>query len=56
MGQGLANEERAKQHQREMQTPQVQASEMTYGKNGITKENGFVRNSEGKISYVGGKK
>ena len=56
MEQALANEERAIQHRREMQTPQGQASEMTYGATGITEENGYVRDSEGKITYVGGKK
>ncbi|KAL8822542.1 MAG: hypothetical protein Q9191_006722 [Dirinaria sp. TL-2023a] len=56
MQQALANEERAKQRQREMETQQVQDSEMTYGVNGITEDNGFVKSSEGKISYAGGKK
>lgn len=53
MEQALANEESAIQKQREMQTPQVQASEMTYGANGITEENGFQVDSEGKVTYVG---
>ena len=56
MEQALANEERAIQRQREMETPQVQASDMTYGANGITKENGYIRDSDGKITYVGVKK
>ncbi len=56
MEQGLANEEQAIEHQRTMQTPQVQGSDTTYGTNNITKENGFERDSEGKITYVGGKK
>ena len=56
MEQALANEERAIQRRREMETPQAQASDMTYGANGITKENGYIRDSDGKITYVGVKK
>ncbi len=56
MGEALANEERAIQWQREMQMPQVQASDLGYGKNGITKENGYVKDGDGKVTYVGGKK
>ncbi|KIN07008.1 hypothetical protein OIDMADRAFT_174081 [Oidiodendron maius Zn] len=56
MEQALANEERAIQRRREMETPQAKASDMTYGANGITKENGYIRDSDGKITYVGVKK
>ena len=49
----LANEDKARANQRSMQTAQGQASNMTYGQNGITAENGYVQDSNGKISYVG---
>lgn len=55
MKQALVNEDRARQNQREMSTPQVQASSLTYGSNGITKENGYVKDSNGNISYQGKK-
>ncbi|KAJ5350427.1 hypothetical protein N7541_008154 [Penicillium brevicompactum] len=55
MKQALVNEDRARQNQREMSTPQAQASSLTYGSNGITKENGYVKDSNGNISYQGKK-
>lgn len=55
MKQALANEDRARQNQREHSTPQVQASSMTYGSNGITRENGYVKDSKGNITYQGKK-
>ncbi|CAI7640761.1 unnamed protein product [Penicillium bialowiezense] len=55
MKDALVHEDRARQKQREMSTPQVQASSLTWGSNGITKENGWVRDSNGKISYQGKK-
>ncbi|KAF7293968.1 hypothetical protein MKEN_01460600 [Mycena kentingensis (nom. inval.)] len=50
-----ANEERAIVHEREMNTPQVQAADMRYGSNGIDESNGFVRDKDGNIKYVGKK-
>jgi hypothetical protein len=55
MKQALGNEERARQNQREMSTAQVQASSLAYGSNGITKENGYVKDSNGNIIYQGKK-
>lgn len=55
MGQALQNEEKARQRQREMQTPQVRASEVT-AENGYTKANGFVKDREGRMTYVKPKK
>jgi hypothetical protein len=55
MKQALGNEERGRQNQREMSTPQMQASSLTYGSNGITRENGYVKDSNGKITYQGKK-
>lgn len=49
----LANEDKVRANQRSMQTAQGQASDMTYGQNGITAENGYVHDINGKISYVG---
>ncbi|KAL4876536.1 hypothetical protein BJY04DRAFT_223015 [Aspergillus karnatakaensis] len=51
--QALANANRAAQWQRQMQTAQVQASSMAYGMNGITQANGFVRDANGAVRYVG---
>lgn len=42
MCEALKNEERAKKNQREMSSPQVDASSLAYEKNGITRENGWV--------------
>ncbi|PKY01178.1 hypothetical protein P168DRAFT_335205 [Aspergillus campestris IBT 28561] len=56
MRQALLKEDTAILRNQEMQTPQVQASDMSYGKNGITQVNGFQRDGEGRITYGGGSK
>jgi hypothetical protein len=55
MGQALQNEEKARQRHREMQTPQVRATEIT-AENGYTKANGFGKDKEGRLTYVKPKK
>ncbi|KAJ5675316.1 uncharacterized protein N7477_005250 [Penicillium maclennaniae] len=55
MRQAIANEEKAREYQRQMQSPQVQASSLAYGSNGITRENGYVQDKDGRIVYVGKK-
>ena len=55
MKQALGNEERARQNQREMSTAQTQASSLAYGENGITRENGYVRDCNGNVTYQGKK-
>ena len=56
MKQALVKEEKTILRNRGMQTPQVQASDMSYGKNGITQVNGFHRDDEGRVTYNGGSK
>lgn len=46
-----ANEERANANRRNMSTPQVEASSMKFGENGITKENGYYQRSDGTVGY-----
>ncbi|PKY01177.1 hypothetical protein P168DRAFT_321594 [Aspergillus campestris IBT 28561] len=55
MKQAVLNEDAANQRHREMQTDQVRASEMTYGKNGYTKENGYHLDKDGRMYYDGSK-
>lgn len=53
MKQAVVNEEKAIRRKREMQTAQVEASDTRYGKNGITEENRYYQNGEGRIYYDG---
>lgn len=55
MRKAVANNDRANQARREMNSAQVQASSLVYGQNGITRENGWVKDAEGNIKYVGKK-
>ncbi|KAL4983184.1 hypothetical protein BDW68DRAFT_39061 [Aspergillus falconensis] len=55
MRQAVINSDRANQARREMSTAQVQASSLVYGQNGITRENGWVKDAQGHIKYVGKK-
>ena len=55
MRKAVANNDRANQARREMNSAQVQASSLVYGQNGITRENGWVKDADGNIKYVGKK-
>ncbi|KAL4994881.1 hypothetical protein BDV10DRAFT_175850 [Aspergillus recurvatus] len=55
MRQAVINNDRANQAKREMSSAQVQASSLVYGQNGITRENGWVKDAHGNIKYVGKK-
>ncbi|KAL4775825.1 hypothetical protein BDW60DRAFT_203683 [Aspergillus nidulans var. acristatus] len=55
MRQAVANNDRANQARREMNSAQVQASSLVYGQNGITRENGWIKDAQGNIQYVGKK-
>ncbi|KAL4971716.1 hypothetical protein BDW66DRAFT_145600 [Aspergillus desertorum] len=55
MRQAVVNNDRANQARREMNSAQVQASSLVYGQNGITRENGWVKDAQGNIKYVGKK-
>ncbi|KAL3473229.1 hypothetical protein BJX99DRAFT_261539 [Aspergillus californicus] len=45
--------ERALKRQRETEAAQRQTGNMVWGQNGVTEANGYVRDAQGNIRYVG---
>ncbi|KAL4789144.1 hypothetical protein BDV19DRAFT_395337 [Aspergillus venezuelensis] len=54
--QALKNEAKASKNAQQMSTGQVKAGSLKWGENGITEANGYVRDKDGGIRYVGKKK